>query len=115
MDIVKHTYAIASLLPESEKFGLKSQITRAAVSVPSNIAEGSAKTSDKEFRVYLESAMGSLFELETQLLLINELDMVGMVDLKELLAKINEEQKMLNSFITVVKSRYTKTGPNPKS
>lgn len=104
MEIVKDTYSIASQLPDNEKFGFRSQITRAAVSVPSNIAEGSAKTSEKEFRMFLEIALGSLFELETQLLLVDELKLTNS-DIKELLSKINEEQKMLNSFIGAVKQR----------
>lgn len=113
MEIVKETYLVASQLPENEKYGLRSQITRAAVSVPSNIAEGSAKTSEKEFRMYLEIAIGSLFELETQLLLINDMKLSG-ANVDVLLNKINEEQKMLNSFISAVKSRFTQIPkPNP--
>lgn len=114
MEIVKETYSIASELPDNEKFALRSQITRAAVSVPSNIAEGSAKTGDKEFKMYLEIALGSLFELETQLLIIEELKLSNS-DPKELLKKINEEQKMINSFITAVKTRVKSASLKPRT
>ena len=64
IDIVKETYKIAQKLPTDEKFGLKSQITRAAVSIPSNIAEGSSRNSEIEFKRFLEIAIGSLFKLK---------------------------------------------------
>lgn len=110
MEIVKDTYLVSSQLPDNEKSGLRSQITRAAVSVPSNIAEGSAKASEKEFKMYLEIAMGSLFELETQLLLIDELKLSN-YKMDTLITNIHEEQKMLNSFISSVKKRATNLKP----
>ncbi len=63
--IVKDVYHIASLLPNEEKFGLTSQICRCAVSIPSNIAEGASRTSQADFKRFLEIALGSSFELET--------------------------------------------------
>jgi len=72
MDIAKSVYSILNSLPEFEKFGLCSQISRAAVSIPSNIAEGCGKSSNKEFKRYLEIALGSSYELETQLILAFE-------------------------------------------
>ena len=77
MTIVKEVYGLVTQLPADERYGLKSQLTRAAVSIPSNIAEGSAKSSEKEFRLYLERALGSAFELETQVLIVKELDIVN--------------------------------------
>jgi four helix bundle protein len=71
--IVKDVYELCQKLPDDEKFGLKSQIQRCAVSIPSNIAEGSGRTSDKEFLHFLNIAISSSYELETQLLLCNEL------------------------------------------
>lgn len=65
MTIVSLTYELAKRLPDSEKFALISQMTRASVSIPSNIAEGSSRDSDKDYRHFLRMALGSSFELET--------------------------------------------------
>ena len=69
MDLVEETYLITRSFPDHEKYGLINQIRRAAVSIPSNIAEGSARFSDKEFIRFLYIALGSVSELETQLLI----------------------------------------------
>ena len=102
MEIVEYVYQVSKELPLEEQYGLKSQITRAAVSVPSNIAEGSAKSSTKEFKYYLERALGSLYELETQLLLISKLGLSNSVD-EKLLDKVDHEQRMLGSLITRIR------------
>ncbi len=107
MEIVKEVYSLSSNLPSQEKFGLVSQITRAAVSIPSNIAEGCAKSSEKEFKLYLERALGSSFELETQVLIIQELDIIDSTKTNELISKLQLEQKKLGGFISSVKSRLT--------
>jgi four helix bundle protein len=116
MSIVKSTYEIAAMLPDDERFGLRSQISRAAVSIPSNIAEGSAKSSHKELKHYCEISMGSSFELETQLLLIKELNLIkDTIGIDKILVKVEQFQKMLNKFITTLKSRITTNRPKPNT
>ena len=68
--IVKQVYRLAELLPVEEKYGLRSQICRSVVSIPSNIAEGCSRNSQIDFKRFLEIALGSSFELETQLIII---------------------------------------------
>ncbi|MTI20224.1 four helix bundle protein [Fulvivirga sp. RKSG066] len=93
------TYALSAELPSDERFGLVSQINRAAVSIPSNIAEGSARSTDKAYKQYLEIALGSSFELETQLLIIKSLSLVDEERIDTLIGQVVEEEKMLSSFL----------------
>lgn len=72
MDLVNTVYTLVDGFPNTEKFALSSQITRSAVSIPSNIAEGASRSSEKDFARFLEIALGSAFELETQLLIANK-------------------------------------------
>ena len=104
MKLVIAIYNLMRMLPKEEKFGLKSQMTRAAISIPSNIAEGSSRSSPKEFKHFLEMSLGSAFELETQLLSIKELGLAPEDQINGILNTLNEEQKMINSFINKLKS-----------
>ena len=99
MEIAALSYKLAQSFPKEEKFGLSVQITRSAVSIPSNIAEGSSRSSDKDYRRFLEMALGSGFELETQLLIAKTSDIGSKDVLNDLLQLLDEEQKMLMSFI----------------
>ncbi|PRZ20090.1 four helix bundle protein [Flavobacterium granuli] len=93
MDLVVTVYQITQLFPDSEKFGLTSQMRRAAVSIPSNIAEGAARKGDRELIHFLHVALGSLSELETQYLIAMRLEFIKneqvfelqMIDVKKLL------------------------------
>ncbi len=105
MELVALTYRLAGQMPNEERFELRSQVTRAVVSIPSNIVEGSAKRSKKEYVKYLEIALGSAYELETQVLIIDNLN-YGEAELrKSILKEIDEEQKMIQSFINSVESQ----------
>lgn len=104
IEIVTKIYKLSEQLPDTEKFGLKSQIQRAAVSIPSNIAEGASRNSEVEFKRFLEIAIGSSFELETQLLIIENLTMINSDVLKDIFILISSEQKMINSLISKINS-----------
>ncbi len=104
IQVVKYIYALAQKLPQSEKFGLKSQMSRAAVSIPSNIAEGCSRNSDIEFKRFLEIAMGSLFEVETQITICEELNYYTHEETKEIKTLLTQEAKMINSLITKIKT-----------
>ena len=84
--------------PHTEKFGLTSQIRRAAVSIPSNIAEGCGLDSDNQLKHYLDIAQGSSCELETQVYLSFDLKLIDLDMLEESLKKIHEVQKMILGF-----------------
>jgi four helix bundle protein len=95
MDLVKKVYLVSSSLPDFEKFGLRSQIQRSAISIPSNIAEGSGRTSSKEFIHFLKISLSSSYELEKQLILIREL---YDIDVDELMLNLNNIQNMIGGF-----------------
>ena len=88
MRLAREVYRITATFPREELYGLVSQMRRAAVSVPSNIAEGAARASTKEFTQFLYTASGSLSELETQLLLATELGWVTEGEVFELVERV---------------------------
>lgn len=103
IELVKQVYQLSEKFPSEEKFGLKSQITRAAVSIPSNVAEGCSRNSEIEFKRFLEIAMGSLFEVETQLIISQELKYLETNELETIFSLIQKEAKMMNSLINKLK------------
>jgi four helix bundle protein len=98
MDLVAVVYELSTRLPREETYGLRSQIQRAAVSIPSNIAEGHARESTKEYLRYLLMSRGSLAELETQLLLCRNLRLLSDEDVSKPLAAADELGKMLRGL-----------------
>lgn len=96
IDFVGKIYIYTKELPDSEKYGLISQIQRSAVSIPSNIAEGSGRTSDKEFSHFLKIAISSSYELETQLILTEEL---FNLEPEKLINELKDLQNMIGGFI----------------
>lgn len=98
IDLTVDVYALTQRFPEDEKFGLTSQIKRAAVSVPSNIAEGAGRNSNKEFNQFLGISTGSIFEVETQLILAERLNFLSSDQIEEVLNRSNELVRMTKSL-----------------
>lgn len=98
-ELVKAIYDITESFPQKELFGITSQMRRASISVPSNIAEGSGKSSNKDFKRFLEIALSSCYELETQLILAQDLNYVSENIFNQTSILIQEEQKMIFNFI----------------
>lgn len=91
-------YNATADFPTEEKFGLANQLRRASISIPSNIAEGSSRNSQKDFSRFLEIAIGSAYEIETQLLIASDLGFLKHGDLNSLTANIEEIIKMTSRF-----------------
>ena len=97
MELSKIILDLTDTFPVSEKYGLKSQMDRCCISMPSNIAEGSSRT-DKSFSHFLNISLGTSFELQTQLILIKELEILKEEKALELINDTIEIQKMIYSF-----------------
>lgn len=98
IDLVVSAYKITSLFPTAEKFGLTSQIQRSAISIPSNIAEGCGRVTAKDFQHFLSIAMGSSFEIETQIILASKLGYIPIEQLKLFEEAVGPIQRMLNGL-----------------
>jgi four helix bundle protein len=98
IDLTVDVYKATASFPSEEKYGLTSQARRSAVSIPSNIAEGAGRNSNKDFNNFLGIANGSSYELQTQLVISNKLNLLTNDTLDDLLKQIDEVQKMTFAF-----------------
>lgn len=101
--LVKEIYEITSDFPSTEKYGLVSQLRRCAVSIPTNIAEGAGRNTDKDFAQFLNISLGSAFELETLLILAYDVGLISQEQLGNLSIKISEIQKMTHGLIKTLR------------
>ena len=97
--LVKETYSATRNFPKSEIRSLSNQLQRSAISIPSNIAEGTSKSSNKHFLIYLQTALGSAFEWETQIIIAYEVDYISDKTYKNLETKIQNIQGMITRFM----------------
>ncbi len=105
--LVKQIYTITKSFPPEEKFGLTSQIRRCSVSVPSNIAEGCGRDTDPQLIHFLDIAIGSLCELETQIYLTSDLEFISKKTESELVKEITEIRRMTQSIRRKLKRELT--------
>ena len=101
--LVKEIYKATEQFPKKEEFGFTSQIRRSAISIPSNIAEGVGRSTSKDTIRFLFIARGSVYELETQLYLSEDLGYISADSLKNLIDQIKSNKKLLNGFINYYK------------
>ena len=105
VDYATFVYEITGKLPWFEKKGLCDQLQRAAVSISSNIAEGAARFSDAEFTRFLDYALGSAFEVETQLLIAKNIGYMDETQYEELLSKLASIERQLNGLISSIRKK----------
>jgi four helix bundle protein len=105
IELVKMIYSATDSFPKAELFGLTSQIRRSAVSIPSNIAEGAGRNSDKELIHFLYITLGSASELETQIIIAKELSFLEKDKSNEIQERILEIIKMTSSLVKSIKNR----------
>lgn len=98
ISLIDVVYDVVSRFPETEKFSLSTQIIRAAVSIPSNIAEGSSRESEKDFARFLQIALGSCFELETQIIIAMRRNYMNQESGDNIVMKIQSIQKRINGL-----------------
>ncbi len=103
IELAVKAYGLSKQLPKEELYGLRSQITRAVVSIPSNIAEGCSRSSEKDFKRFLEISLGSAFEFETDLVIVQKLGLIDASQVQQFLSDLHIEQKQINSLITRIK------------
>ena len=103
--LTKKSYSLLLKFPTSEKFGLVSQIKRATISIPSNIAEGSGRKTDLDFLRFLDIALGSCYEIETQYILSMDLDFITKEECDDIIDDIVEIERMIIGLINSKRNR----------
>ena len=103
IDLASFVYTLTKKFPKQEQYGLVSQINRCSVSIPSNIAEGCSRSSEKEYARFLEIAIGSSFEMETQLEISKNLNYLDSETFKSLVERLNVLQRRINALRTSIK------------
>ena len=108
IEIVKEVYFLSKQLPKNEEYAISDQIRRAAVSIPANIAEGYGRASTRNYLYFVRIARGSLFEVETLLTVMIEVELITAEHAKTLSELLIEEGKMINSFIKSLEKSETR-------
>lgn len=105
VELATTVYSITSDFPEEEKYGLTSQLRRCAISIGSNIAEGAGRNTNKDFKRFLSVAYGSLYELETQLIIAKNLKLLEESESNKICGEVEELQKILYVFSDKLNSK----------
>lgn len=105
VDLVAFIYEITRTYPKEEIYGITNQIRLAAVSIPSNLAEGAARAGHKEFIQFLYISLGSLSEMETQLIISNKINFISQNTLDEITNKINQIRSQITGLIKYFKGK----------
>ena len=112
ISLVTDIYNLLSFFPMYERYALSDQIRRSAISIASNIAEGAARESKKDFSHFLQISVGSAFELETQLIIANNLNYISKDQLANILNKLVFIEKRINKLILVLRNDFPTTKAN---
>jgi len=104
VELVTEIYRVSKKFPSEELFGLTSQLRRAAISVPSNIAEGQGRLGRKEFQHFLGNARGSLWEVETQIIIARNLNYLSEAEMNDILERSSEVGRILNGLLSSLKT-----------
>lgn len=105
IELTDRIYSFTDSFPKSEVYALSNQLQRAAVSIASNIAEGSSRSSEKDFAHFLEMAIGSAFEVETQLTISQRRGYIKQDAYEEVISNVNHLEKQINIFIQKLKGK----------
>lgn len=103
MALVTHTYTVTTNFPKDEQFGLTSQIRRCSISIPSNVAEGFGRGTNKDYYRFLTISIGSLFEFQTQIEIAYNLKYISETEFNTIFENSRELERMLSSFMNKVK------------